>query len=60
MYGIVDVRTCTCFRTLQERQQKWKGSWRILSQVRQTLPEPLKGLDCGRGFRKMTLALLIV
>jgi hypothetical protein len=45
---------------LQERQQKWNGSWRILSQVRQMLPEPLKGLDCGLGLRKITLALLIV
>jgi hypothetical protein len=45
---------------LHEREQKWKGSWRILSHVRQMLPEPLKGLDCGLGFRKITLALLIV
>lgn len=36
--------------TLQEREQKWKGSWRILSQVKQTLVEApcLHGRDCGR------------
>lgn len=53
---IFEIRT----GTLQEREQKWKGSWRILSQVRQMLPEPLKGLDWGLGFRKITFALFIV
>jgi hypothetical protein len=33
------------YLTLQERQQKRKGSRSILLHVRQTLPEPLNGLD---------------
>lgn len=45
---------------MQEREQKWKGSWRIRSQVQQKLPEPLKGLDCGRCFKNTTFALLMV
>lgn len=47
-------------QTLQEREQKWKGSWRTLSQVRQFLPDPLQALDCGLGFKNTTFALFIV
>ena len=45
--------------TLQEREQKWNGSWRILSQVKQTFEETLT-LDCGLWFINITLAPLFV
>ena len=46
--------------TLQEREQKWYGSCRLLSQVPQKLPEPLKFLVCGLWFKNTTFALLVV
>lgn len=62
-YGIgpwfaLKLRECHC--TLQAREQKWYGCWRLLSQVLQTLGEPLKARDWGLWFMNTTLALLVI
>ena len=41
-------------------EKNGRAPWRIVSHVRETLPEPLNGLDWGLGFSKINLALLIV